>query len=101
MDRLHENLIVRALGRIELVVSFEMRDATRKAGMVGEILVHEAVVIGLRGTQVVHERHHRIGIVARARHQQQPVLVGLQFIRALLFGDDALFGNLSEAIDDR
>ena len=87
VQRLHEQLIVRALLRIEFVVADEVRDAVRKARVIGQILIDQTIVIGLRRAEVLHERHHRIGIVAGARHQQQSVLVGLEFVGARLFRD--------------
>ncbi len=86
---------------IEFLVPLEVRDARRHAGMIFEILVDETVVLGVGGAQMLHERHHRVGIVAGPRHQEDAVLVGLQLVGARHLRDHALFGELAEPVDER
>ena len=78
-----------------------MVHAIGKAGVIRQIFVNSRVVIVLFGADVLHERHHGVGIIARARHQQQAVFVRLQFVAALHLRDDAGLCDAAEVRKDR
>ncbi len=101
VQRLRHDLVGRARLGIEFGISDEVSDAVGHARMVGEILVDDAALLGVHRAQVLHERYRRVGIVTRARHQQQPVLVGLQLVLALDLRDVARLCELAEAVHER
>ncbi len=78
-----------------------MRDAGRLAGVVLEILGDQIVVLAFQRSQVLQHGQHRLRIVTRARHQEQPVLVRLQFVSALHLRQRSGLQYVAEVIDER
>ena len=69
--------------------------------MVLEILAHRVAVLVLKHAEVRHHRHHRFGVVSRARHQLQAVAIGLDLVFAGNLGHQPRLGEAAELVEDR
>ena len=101
VDPLRDALVVGAQRRVELGIAVEVREPLRRAGMVGEILRDEVVAAAVDRAEVRHERPHRVGIVAGARHQHQTVLVGFVLVVARDLRLQTRLRELAEAVHER
>jgi len=66
-----------------------------------EILADRVAVLFLQHGEVRHHRHHRLWVVAGARHQLQSVPVGLDFVFARNLRHNTGLGQAAELVDDR